>query len=252
MVPSDLKAKLVFPYPQLTTEDVCPAPRPREHSGPGTHFLTSPNSSVTFLGCWPGTVTVRLLTVSDDTLLTSIQVTIRTPRISISGLYSSLAKDTNVSFTVTASNLSASQTYSIEALAGDADIGFGSEPGSAVCSPLSASSEDLSGQTEYTEGFTLHACNEGGSAVFASVLHGTGTIGFTSKYLRVTPAPTAPPTGLTLSLEGEGDLRLDYTEASILGGHFFELHRSETRDGTYTRPPDQERQRLACLLVHAD
>ena len=44
----------------------------------------------------------------------------------------------------------------------------------------------------------------------------------------------SPPTGLTLVLEDDGDLRLDYT-ASDLGTHYFELHRSSTESGTYTK-----------------
>ena len=193
MKPSDGDVKLVFPYPQLTTEEVCPAPKPVA-LGPGTHPLPSPNSTVKFLGCWSGKPTVKLLTVSDNTELARVQVTINTPSISISGLASSLAKGSTDPFTVTASNLSSGQTHSIEVLAGDADIGFGSTPGNTKCSPLSASSGNLSGSTSYTRTFTLHACNGGGATVFASILHGTRTVGFTSKFIRVpTPAPTPPP-----------------------------------------------------------
>ena len=241
-VSSDLRLKLVFPYPQLTTREECPAPRPRDIAGPGTYVLDTVNASVIFKGCWSGKATVKLLTVSDNTELARVQVEILTPSVSMTGLSSALDKGTNVPFTVTASNLSDSQTYSIEVLSSDGDIRFVSTPGSTVRSPLLASAGDLSGDTSYSRDFTFHACNVGGASVFASVLHGTRTIGLDSQYIRVTeptdsPAPTdttAVPTCLTLSLEDDGNIRLDYT-GSALGRHFFELYRSETEDETYTR-----------------
>ena len=47
------------------------------------------------------------------------------------------------------------------------------------------------------------------------------------------PTPPAPPTNLTLVLEDDGDLRVDYTE-SALGRHHFELQRSASSGGAYS------------------
>ena len=47
-----------------------------------------------------------------------------------------------------------------------------------------------------------------------------------------TGTTTAAPTGLTLVLESDGDVRLDYTE-STLNKHYFKIYRSMTSDRTY-------------------
>lgn len=196
-VPSNTRIKIRYTS-QLTHRSACPGPRPIGASDPYT-ITPSPNTSVTFIACWSGTATVRLLRASDNQQLDRKNITVRRPSIRISGLASSLTKDgkddeRKDEFTVSASNVSSSVTYSIEVLAGNTDIQF---DGTCPSTPSSSKStaESLSGSTSYRRSFTVHACDTSGARVYASLLHGTRTIALDQQFVRVTPPPpTVGPT----------------------------------------------------------
>ena len=218
-VPSSVsQAKLVYDT-KLTHRSACP-----EVQGASNHdtvTLSSPNSSVTLIGCWPGTASVSLQT-SADVELDSVSVTVTAPTVEISGLGSSLANGQSDSFDVSVSNVSSSVTYRIETLAGDADLSF-TDCGNPDTTDESGS---LSGSTSYDETFTLYACNVGGATVFASLLHGNRTIGLDSQLVTVvtegttTPTPTPTPTpvviipGGPVNPPGANPLTWDYTNAT--------------------------------------
>ena len=108
---------------------------------------------------------------------------------------------------------------------------------------ISGTSETFSGLSASTRyEFEVRAGNNAGDSAWSPSRYATtnpSTPTPTPTPIPPTPTPpppsmTVPPTGLTLVLESDGDLRLDYTE-SALGKHYFELHRSTTLNGTYTR-----------------
>ena len=188
--PSGTQVKLVYDT-KLTHLASCPQVRAR--SSHNTIALSPPDYSATLIGCWPGTANVSLRTVSGDVELDSVDITIVTPSLSISGLVSSLEQGHSDTFDVVVSGVSSRVTYSIEMLAGDSDLSF-----SSACNNTDAS-KSLSGSTSYREGFTLYGCNVGGAAVFASLLHGTRTIDtdnimfvtVTNPALPIAPAPSS-------------------------------------------------------------
>ena len=119
--------------------------------------------------------------------------------------------------------MSSSVTYSIEVLAGNTDIQF---DGTCPSTPSSSKStaESLSGSTSYRRSFTVHACDTSGASVFASLLHGTRTIAYTYKFVRVTPPPAPPPTGLTVTRSTQNSVSLSWN--SVSNASKYKLERS--------------------------
>ncbi|MYD51356.1 MAG: hypothetical protein F4W93_07715 [Dehalococcoidia bacterium] len=196
VTPSNTQVKLVYDT-KLTHRDSCP--EVRAASNHNTVTLSSPNSSVTFIGCWQGTADVTLRTVDGNVELDDVDITINTPSVSLSGLGTSLAKDESDPFDVEVSNISSDVTYRIEMLAGDSDLSFTDD---CEDPDTTKQSGNLSGDAEHeaSTNFTLYACKVGGSTVFASLLHGNRTIGLDSQYVTVTtptPAPAPPPSTFT-------------------------------------------------------
>ena len=191
VTPSNTQVKLVYDT-KLTHRDSCP--EVRAASNHNTVTLSSPNSSVTFIGCWQGTADVTLRTVDGNVELDDVDITINTPSVDISDLMSSLGKGEQNEFSVSVSNISSEVSYRIEALAGDSDLSFTDD---CEVPDTTKQSGDLSGDAEHKAStkFTLYACKLGGATVFASLLHGNRTIGLDSQYVAVTtPTPTPTPT----------------------------------------------------------
>ena len=221
-VPSNTGVKIRYTS-QLTHRSACPSPRPSGASDPYTITLSPSNTSVTFIACWSGTATVRLLRASDNQQLGREKtITVRRPSISISGLASSLTKDgkddeRKDAFTVSASNVSSSVTYSIEVLAGNTDIQF-----DGTCPSTPSSSKSTAEGLSST--FTVHACDTSGATIFASLLHGTRTIALDRQFVRVMP-PTAPsPTGLTV--DGSTQNRVSLRWNAVSNASKYKLERS--------------------------
>ena len=93
--------------------------------------------------------------------------------IDISGLVTSMEEGTSDSFTVDASNLDSSQSYSIQVTTSNSDIGFNSS-----CSDTSETEAVPAGSTSYSTSFTLHACDTSGGTVTTTLLRSSrfGTI----------------------------------------------------------------------------
>ena len=190
VTPSKTQVKLVYDT-RLTHRSSCPEVRPR--SNHNTVTLPSDDLSIELKGCWPGTAGVSLRTVDGDVELDSVSITVQAPSVEIEELASSLEQGQRDEFHVDVSDISSSSevTYSIEMLAGDADLSF-----TDCANPeTTTSSGSLSGSAEHTAefSFTLYACNVGGATVFASLLHGNRTIGLDSQFVTVTEAPSPPP-----------------------------------------------------------
>ena len=121
------------------------------------------------------------------------------PVISISGLASSLHKGQSDSFTVSASDLSSSSSYSIE-LEAEAGLAF-----NAACNDRIYEKSIPSGRTSYSVSPTVYACSAGTHDVDAELKRGSATEDSDSDSVRVT-APSISISGLASSLEkGERD-----------------------------------------------
>ena len=169
---------------------------------------TSHTSTLTLRACSTGggIVTATLLQdgASVDTDTHSLTVTTRprpptppTPTISISGLVNTMDMGDNDSFTVTASNLVSSASYTIELTTDDAAIGFNSD-----CTdreePLTVTANSLS----HTTGpITLYGCDAERGKVTATLKSGGGSLVSAEQTVTVSPVivssdPTVQISGL--------------------------------------------------------
>ena len=98
----------------------------------------------------------------------NVTVTIPDPSISISGLASSLEVGTSDSFTVSASNLDSSNSYTIEVTTSNTNAGFNS-----TCSDTEETVDVPASSTSHSATITLYACGGRGAIVTAKLKRGT-------------------------------------------------------------------------------
>ncbi len=136
----------------------------------------------------------------DDTASDSVRVA--APEISISGLAVALAKGESDSFTVSASDLSSSSSYTI-ALQADSGLAF-----DAGCTDTDFEYSVPSGRTSHSVNPTVYACTAGNHDVDAELKRGSNIDDSASGSVRVTapPNPEISISGLASSLKkGESD-----------------------------------------------
>ena len=119
-------------------------------------------------------------------------VSASTPSITISGLVASMEQGDSDSFTVTASNLVSSNSYSIRVKTGSSHIGF-----DGACSDRQEDVAIPAGRTSYSASFTLHGCDEPGGTVSATLRIGNNSIAADSQHVAVTAV--TPPSTPTVS-----------------------------------------------------
>ena len=124
-----------------------------------------------------------------------------TPTITISGLVTSMVEGDDDSFTVSASNLVSSHSYTIRVTTNNGDIGFDSS-----CSDRQEDVTVPSNRTSYAATFTLHGCDTSGGRVTATLRRGSTSVATNYEDVSVTAAPSIDITSLGHSMvAGESD-----------------------------------------------
>ena len=171
---------------------------------------TSYSTTLTLYGCdtFGGTVTATLrrgsTTVDTDTQYVSVTAPPPDPEISITGLVTQMEEGQSDSFTVSASDLVSSNSYTIRVTTNNSDIGFNSS-----CSDRQEDVTVPSGRTSYSTTFTLEGCDTFGGTVTATLRRGSTTVDTDTQYVSVTAPPPDPEisiTGLVTQMEeGQSD-----------------------------------------------
>ena len=124
--------------------------------------------------------------------LLMLRITAR-PSIAISGLDASIEAGQTDAFTVSASNMATSTSYTIRVTTDDPDIGFDS-----TCADRQEDTTVPAASTSHDAAFTLRACSTTGGTVTATLLEGTTAVATTTQEVtvtaRTTPEPTPTPT----------------------------------------------------------
>ena len=247
--PSDLRLKVDYPGDLLTWESsscgtgggITPDSAGSQARLVGSRATIGPfggSNKFKLKACKTGTATLRLLTVSGNTELDTATVRITTetidpppssPSISISDLASSIKVGLNDFFTVSASHLSSSNSYSIRVTTNNSDIGFNN-----TCSDRQEDVGIPAGRTSYSKSLTLHGCDTTGGTVSA-ILRRDGTdIAVDSQHVTVTVPE--PPTNLSMRyhLIHADRLVVRYDE-SVSPQRFYEfyIYRSNSEKGVY-------------------
>ncbi len=167
----------------LTMESTCPSLSEQSSADQARSYtLPTSSTSVTLKACLPGTGTVKLLTTSDIEL-DSVAITVRKPTVRIVDLASSLEMGGTDDFKVDVSDISRDSTFKIQLVSGTVVtgnlIGFKRH----TCTQTTLTSEDLTVSTLPNRQFTLHACDEPGGQVTASLLYEGNVIGASSPQL---------------------------------------------------------------------
>ena len=122
------------------------------------------------------------------------------PTIDLYGLVTSMTEGDNDSFTVSASNLVSTHSYTIRVETNNSDVGFNSS-----CSDRQEEVTVPSGRTSYSTTFTLYGCDTSGGTVTATLRRGTTSVDTDSQYVGVT-APSIEIRNLATTLqEGQSD-----------------------------------------------
>ena len=212
---------------------------------------TAYSRSFTLHGCEAdgGTVTATLRSGNADVDSDSHDVEVTPPpSIDISGLASSMEEGDSDRFTVSASDLDSSASYTIEVTTSDSDIGFNS-----TCSITSEEVNVPSRGTSYSRNFTLYGCDETkASTVTATLRSGNADVDSDTQDVKVTAAPApvanrAPSfsessysfsiredasSGTTVGSVSATDPDRDAVSYSIIGGNTagrFTIHSSNGR-----------------------
>ena len=168
-----------------------------------TSGSTSFSTSQTLRGCSTpgGTVTARLRqgtsTIATDTH--NVTVRVPAPSININGLGSTMEPGDTDSFTVSASNLVSSNSYTIRITTNHSSIGFNS-----TCSDRQEDVTVTSGSTSFSTSQTLRGCSTPGGTVTATLRQGTSTIATDTHNVTVAvpvPDPSISINGLGSTME---------------------------------------------------
>ena len=122
-----------------------------------------------------------------DKLMLRIRAAAPDPAIAISGLDASIEARQSDDFTVSASNLATSTSYSIRLMTDDSDIGF-----DVACADRQQDTTVPAASTSASAAFTLHACSTTGGTVTATLRQGTTAVATTTQDVTVTAAPSPP------------------------------------------------------------
>ena len=166
---------------------------------------TSHTSALLLYGCVApgGTVTAKLLLDSTEVDTDSQPVTVvLNPTIEISGLVTSLNEDASADFTVIASDLDSSASYTIQVTTNN---GIALDSG---CSDQE-DEETVQDKESHSASFTLHGCSTTGGTVTAKLLLGGQEIATDTEEVTVVPNPTIEISGLVTSMEE--DASADFT-----------------------------------------
>ncbi len=147
---------------------------------------TSHTSALLLYGCVApgGTVTAKLLLDSTEVDTDSQPVTVvLNPTIEISGLVTSLNEDASADFTVIASDLDSSASYTIQVTTNN---GIALDSG---CSDQE-DEETVQDKESHSASFTLHGCSTTGGTVTAKLLLGGQEIATDTEEVTVSPNPT--------------------------------------------------------------
>ncbi len=124
--------------------------------------------------------------------------------ITLEGLAESLSEGSSDAFTVSASDLTPTNSYSIRLTTDNSNTGFNS-----TCTDNQEDVSVPSGNTSHTATLTLHGCTAPGGTVTATLLQGSSTVATDTAQVTVTtpvPASSVEITGLLSSMEeGESD-----------------------------------------------
>ena len=138
---------------------------------------------------------------------TSACPTAAQPAISISGLDASMEEDASDAFTVSASNLASSTSYTIRVTTGGANVGF-----DAGCASRQQDAAVSSGNTSHDASFTLHGCSAPGGAVTATLMQGAAAVATATQQVTVTtPTDTETDSAVT-RYDTNGDGVIDVHE----------------------------------------
>ena len=162
-----------------------------------TYTNFSYSHDFTLYGCdtTGGTVTAELLRGGSVAATDTQTVTVKDPSVSITGLVTQMEDGQSDSFTVSASNLVSSNSYTIRVTTSNSDIGF-----NRSCSDRQEDATVTLGSTSYSGTFTLEGCDTSGGTVTATLRRGTTTVDTDTQYVSVKD-PSISITGLVTSME---------------------------------------------------
>ena len=203
---------------------------------------TSYSTSITLHGCDDpgGTVTAKLRRGTTDVDTASQYVTVNPPDpgVSISGLVGSMDEGGSDSFTVSASNLVSSNSYTIRVTTSNSDIGF-----NQACSDRQEDVTVPANRTSYSTSITLHGCDDPGGTVTAKLRRGATDVDTASQYVTVTAPPpptvTAPGTMSQPRLTpGDRSLSVEWDAPTDNGGSAITEYRVQHKLQSASWPPD--------------
>ena len=145
--------------------------------------------AITLHGCaaTAGTVTATLLsganTIDDATQTVTVKLR---PSIAFSGLAGTINVGSNAEFTVIASNLDSSATYTIRLTTYNTNIGFSDDCTDQQDDPT----VPASGTSRTTSAITLYGCATDGGTVTATLLSGSSSVATADQEVEVAPAST--------------------------------------------------------------
>ena len=159
-----------------------------------------------------------------DLLMLRIRVAAPQPAIAISGLDASIEAGQSDAFTVSASNMATTTSYSIRVTTDNSDIGF-----DGTCADRQEDAAVPAASTSHSAAFTLRACSATGGTVTATLLEGTTAVATATQDITVTapppPPPHAPaPTGLSVATTTQTTIRVSWD--TVQDAHRYRLERS--------------------------
>ena len=148
------------------------------------------------------------------------------PTIEISGLGTSMRVGTSTSFTVNATNLDSSKSYSIQVSTSNSNLGF-----DGGCTDQQEDATVSAGDTSHTSTLTLRACTTGGGIVTATLLHDGASVDTDTHSLTVTTPPrvVTPPTpairiaGLVSTMERGDNAPFTVTASNLVSSASYDI-----------------------------
>ena len=156
--------------------------------------LSHTTASITLTGCDAegGKVTATLKSGGNSLVSAEKTVTVLPdPSVQISGLLGTVYYGENDAFTVSASNLDSSTSYTIRVTTNNANIGFDNN-----CSDQQEDETVPASNTSHSASLTLYACNTTGGTVTATLLAGGNTIDTATQSVTVSIRPSIAFSGL--------------------------------------------------------
>lgn len=142
---------------------------------------------------------------------------IPSPTIEIAGLVHELEVGQRDSFTLSASNLASTHTYSIQIAASNGDIGF-----NASCSDLATTASIPSGRTSHHLTVTLHGCHTTGGTVTVTLRRENTAVDTASQQVRV-KQPSVRITGLVTTMGENGSDPFTVSVSSLVSPNTYTI-----------------------------